>query len=106
MAAVEVHHPLKWPYNNRLTRKERGQAPARPLSFLSRSTRFYSKGAYILHMLEMQMWTPAGGEASFKRSMQHFVAEYAGRAATTEDWKRSLEQTMPGDLDLRPVLSD
>ncbi|HEV2619020.1 MAG TPA: M1 family aminopeptidase, partial [Acidobacteriaceae bacterium] len=61
----------------------------------------YSKGAYILHMLEMQMWTPADGEAAFKRSMQRFVADYAGRAATTQDWKRSMEQTMPRDLDLR-----
>jgi len=61
----------------------------------------YSKGAYVLHMLEMLYWTPQGGEAAFKRSMQQFVADYSGKAATTEDWKASMEKTMPKSLDLR-----
>jgi hypothetical protein len=61
----------------------------------------YGKGAYVLHMLEMQMWTPEDQEAAFKHSMQQFVAEYAGKVATTEDWKRSMEKTMPKSLDLR-----
>jgi hypothetical protein len=61
----------------------------------------YSKGAYVLHMLEMLYWTPNGGESAFKRSMQQFVTEYSGKAATTEDWKASMERTMPKSLDLR-----
>ena len=61
----------------------------------------YSKGAYVLHMLEMMYWTPQGQEAAFKNSMQQFVKEYSGKAATTEDWKASLEKTMPKSLDLR-----
>jgi aminopeptidase N len=61
----------------------------------------YSKGAYVLHMLEMMDWTPANGEVPFKNSMQQFVKDYAGKAATTEDWKASMEQTMPKSLDLR-----
>jgi hypothetical protein len=61
----------------------------------------YGKGAYVLHMLEMMYWTPQGQEAAFKRSMQQFVAEYAGKSATTEDWKASMERTMPKSLDLR-----
>ena len=61
----------------------------------------YSKGAYVLHMLEMMYWTPADGELPFKNSMQQFVKEYAGKAATTEDWKASMEKTMPKSLDLR-----
>jgi aminopeptidase N len=61
----------------------------------------YSKGAYVLHMLEMLYWTPQGQEAAFKHSMQQFVKEYAGKAATTEDWKASMERTMPKQLDLR-----
>jgi hypothetical protein len=61
----------------------------------------YSKGAYVLHMLEMAYWTPQGQEAAFKRSMQQFVKDYAGKAATTEDWKASMEKTMPKSLDLR-----
>ena len=61
----------------------------------------YSKGAYVLHMLEMMEWTPQSQEAVFKRSMQQFVIDYAGKAATTEDWKASMEKTMPKSMDLR-----
>ncbi|MGH9646012.1 MAG: M1 family metallopeptidase, partial [Bryobacteraceae bacterium] len=61
----------------------------------------YSKGAYILHMLEMQYWTPTEGEAPFKRAMQQFVSDYAGKAATTEDFKASMEKSMPKAMDLR-----
>ena len=61
----------------------------------------YSKGAYILHMLEMMYWTPQEKEEPFKRSMQQFVQDYAGKAATTEDWKASMEKTMPKFMDLR-----
>jgi peptidase M1-like protein len=61
----------------------------------------YSKGAYVLHMLEMQFaWAKDGGEGAFKNSMQQFVKEYSGKAATTEDWKASMERTMPKSLDL------
>jgi hypothetical protein len=61
----------------------------------------YSKGAYVLHMLEMMYWTPNGQEEAFKRSMQQFVSEYSGKAATTEDWKNSMERSMPKSLDLQ-----
>jgi len=61
----------------------------------------YSKGAYVLHMLEMMYWTPQGQETAFKNSMQQFVKEYSGKAATTEEWKASLEKTMPKTLDLK-----
>ena len=61
----------------------------------------YSKGAYILHMLEMQFWTPTEGEVPFKRAMQQFVADYAGKAASTEDFKASMEKSMPKSLDLQ-----
>ena len=61
----------------------------------------YSKGAYVLHMLEMMEWTPQSQEAVFKRAMQQFVIDYAGKAAPTEDWKASMEKTMPKSMDLR-----
>jgi Peptidase family M1 domain len=61
----------------------------------------YSKGAYILHMLEMMYWTPEGKEEAFKQSMHQFVTQYTGKAATTEDLKTSFEHTMPKSLDLR-----
>jgi Peptidase family M1 domain len=60
----------------------------------------YSKGAYVLHMLEMMYYNPTVGQTPFKRSMHQFVTDYAGKAATTEDWKASMEKTMPKNLDL------
>jgi Peptidase family M1 domain len=61
----------------------------------------YSKGAYVLHMLEMQFWTPQEQGDPFKRAMQKFVSEYSGKAATTEDFKASMEKSMPKELNLR-----
>jgi len=61
----------------------------------------YSKGAYVMHMLEMMYWTPQYKEEPFKRSMQSFVTQYSGKAATTEDLKVSFEKTMPKWLDLQ-----
>ncbi len=60
----------------------------------------YNKGAYVLHMLEMLYWTPQNKGEPFKHSMQQFVQDYAGKAATTEDWKASMEKTMPKSLDV------
>ena len=61
----------------------------------------YSKGAYVLHMLEMQFWTPQVQGDSFKQAMQQFVTDYSGKAATTEDFKASMEKSMPKAMDLR-----
>jgi hypothetical protein len=61
----------------------------------------YSKGAYVMHMLEMMYWTSQQRSEPFKHSMQTFVKEYAGKSATTEDLKSSFERTMPKWLDLR-----
>ena len=61
----------------------------------------YSKGAYVLHMLEMMYWSTADQETTFKNAMQEFVKDYSGKAATTEDWKASMEKTMPKWMDLR-----
>ena len=60
----------------------------------------YSKGAYVMHMLEMMYWTTEQGETPFKNSMQHFVAEFNGKAAATEDLKASFEKTMPPWMNL------
>jgi len=52
-----------------------------------------SKGAYVVHMLEMMEMDSAGAGGGVQESMQQFVKEYSGKAATTEDWKASLEKT-------------
>ena len=58
----------------------------------------YPKGAYILHMIRMMMWDGQTGDQHFKETMQDFVKTYAGRAATTEDFKAILEKHMTRDM--------
>lgn len=60
----------------------------------------YSKGAYVMHMLEMMYWTPTYKHEPFQKSLQKFIADYNGKAATTEDFKASIEKTMPKWLDI------
>jgi hypothetical protein len=58
----------------------------------------YPKGAYILHMLRMMMWTAQTGDQNFKDMMHDFVQTYSGRAATTEDFKAVVEKHMTPDM--------
>ena len=56
----------------------------------------YSKGGYILHMLRTLMWdqrspTPDG---KFIEMMKDFTSTYAGKLATTEDFKKVVERHM------------
>ncbi len=58
----------------------------------------YPKGAYILHMVRMMMWDHKTGDQNFKATMQDFVSTYAGRAATTEDFKAMVEKHMTPEM--------
>lgn len=58
----------------------------------------YPKGAYILHMLRMMMWTAQTGDQNFIDMMHDFVKTYAGHAATTEDFKAMVEKHMTPDM--------
>ncbi len=60
----------------------------------------YPKGAYILHMIRMMMWTPKDGDARFKAMMHDFVKTYTLQAATTEDFKATVEKHMLPGMDL------
>ena len=60
----------------------------------------YPKGAYILHMIRMMMWSPQGGDAKFIDLMTDFVATYRLKAATTEDFKAMVEKHMTPQMDL------
>jgi Peptidase family M1 domain len=60
----------------------------------------YPKGAYILQMVRMMMWSGQTGDQNFKAMMQDFVKTYSGRAATTEDFKAVLEKHMTPDMDM------
>jgi hypothetical protein len=58
----------------------------------------YPKGAYILHMLRMMMYSNQTGDQDFKTMMHDFVQSYGGHAATTEDFKAIVERHMTPDM--------
>jgi aminopeptidase N len=60
----------------------------------------YTKGAYILHMIRMMMWSQKDGDARFKTMMHDFVASHLLQAATTEDFKAIVEKHMTPQMDL------
>jgi aminopeptidase N len=60
----------------------------------------YPKGAYILHMIRMMMWTPKDGDARFRDTMHDFVESHRLQAATTEDFKAAVEKHMSAQMDL------
>jgi aminopeptidase N len=60
----------------------------------------YSKGAYILHMLEMMYWSRDAGDRQFKVAMHDFVNSYRNKAATTEDFKAVMERNLPAWADI------
>jgi aminopeptidase N len=60
----------------------------------------YPKGAFILHMIRMMMWSPKDGDARFKATMHDFVSTYSLQAATTEDFKAIVEKHMSPGMDL------
>jgi hypothetical protein len=60
----------------------------------------YPKGAFILHMVRMMMWTPKEGDARFIDTMHDFLQTYRLKAATTEDFKATVEKHMSPRMDL------
>jgi Peptidase family M1 domain len=60
----------------------------------------YPKGAYILHMIRMMMWTPKEGDRRFMETMHDFLQSYRLQAATTEDFKAVVEKHMSPGMDL------
>jgi hypothetical protein len=49
-------------------------------------------------MVRMMMWDRKTGDQNFKATMQDFVRTYAGRAATTEDFKAVVEKHMMPEM--------
>jgi hypothetical protein len=60
----------------------------------------YPKGAYILHMIRMMMWTPKEGDARFIETMHDFVDTYRLKPATTEEFKAIVEKHMSSGMDI------
>jgi Peptidase family M1 domain len=60
----------------------------------------YPKGAFILHMVQMMMWSPQEGDKLFMETMHDFATTYRLQAATTEDFKAIVEKHMSPSMDL------
>ena len=60
----------------------------------------YPKGAYILHMIRMMMWSPKTGDQRFIAMMHDLVKTYSLKAITTENFKAEVEKYMTPEMDL------
>ena len=60
----------------------------------------YPKGAYILHMIRMMMYSQQTGDADYRAMMHDFVDTYRLKVATTEDFKAMVEKHMTPAMDL------
>ena len=61
----------------------------------------YSKGAYVLHMLQMQLWDGQSQDPdhNFKDMMQDYCKTFDNKAASTEDFKAIVEKHMTRSMD-------
>ena len=61
----------------------------------------YDKGAYVLQMLREMLWDPTqkSPDARFIVMMRDFVSTYAGKNASTEDFRRVVEKHMGKPMD-------
>jgi hypothetical protein len=60
----------------------------------------YPKGAYILHAIQMMMYTQRDGNKPFAEMMHDFVATYRMKNASTENFKAIVEKHMLPSMDL------
>jgi hypothetical protein len=60
----------------------------------------YPKGAYVLHMLRMMMWTPQEKDAQFSATMHDFLETYRNKPASTEDFQHIVEKHMSPVMNL------
>src|SRR5260370_40374433 len=61
----------------------------------------YSKGAFVLYMLRMQLWDgrSADPDHNFKEMMQDYCKPFDNKAASTEDFKTILERHITRSMD-------
>ncbi len=61
----------------------------------------YPKGAYILHMLRMMMYSQTkGGDARFQAMMKDFVQTHFNKDVSTEDFKAIVEKHMTPEMNI------
>jgi hypothetical protein len=79
-----------------------GQRLASSLSPGGYATVIYNKGGYVLEMLRAMMFNSRSQtpEDAFKAMMQDFTKTYDGKAASTEDFKATVERHMTPAMDI------
>lgn len=60
----------------------------------------YPKGAFILHMIRMMMWSPQDGDAKFDAMMRDFVQSNLNQDVSTADFQAAVERHMTPQMDL------
>jgi aminopeptidase N len=60
----------------------------------------YPKGAYVLHMLRMMMWTPQDKDDQFIATMHDFLETFRNKSASTEDFQHIVEKHMSPGMNL------
>jgi aminopeptidase N len=76
-----------------------GRRLASSLSPIDYSLLVYEKGAFVLHMIRMLMYDYGeNNDHAFRAMMQDFVRTYRGRSASTDDFRRTVEKHIGGDL--------
>ncbi|HEV8204384.1 MAG TPA: carboxypeptidase regulatory-like domain-containing protein [Pyrinomonadaceae bacterium] len=61
----------------------------------------YPKGAYILHMIRMMMYSQhQGGDARFQAMMKDFIQSHFNKQVSTEDFKAIVERHMTQDMNV------
>lgn len=60
----------------------------------------YPKGAYILHMIRMLMYSPQTKDEAFIAMMKDFVQTHHNKDVSTEDFKRIVEKHMQANMNL------
>ena len=60
----------------------------------------YPKGAFILHMVRMMMWSPQEGDKRFEATMQDLIQSHKLQPITTEDFKAAIERHMTPGMNL------
>jgi hypothetical protein len=70
------------------------------LDFPGGSRLMYAKGAYVLHMLRMMLFDYGKkSDECFIKMMKDYVRTYAGKIATTEDFKKIVQKHFDREMD-------
>ncbi len=71
-----------------------------PLQPYASSSLNAAKGGFIIQMLRGMMWDPQTGDADFRAMLRDFLAQFANRAVSSDDFQTLVEKHMKGFMDM------